>query len=104
MNEARKTIYKQLGPDVFPGERAGIRVYLKNVPGWLRKGYRKALKRYSRCAPWKLTNAFQEIEEKADKFLKWDESDYSPLVVSFDSKKTCQLTIYLEEPEYPEED
>lgn len=38
--------------------------------GWFRKGYRKACKRYRGIPAWKVCQAFNNIEQEADQFLK----------------------------------
>lgn len=48
---------------------ANVADYLQKVPGWLRIGYRKAKKRYSKVSPWDLCSLFKKVEEDADKYI-----------------------------------
>lgn len=100
IDEARKNIKDQLDGWDLAMPKSKINAYLKNVPGWIRRGYRSALKRYKHCGSHKLTEVFNTIEQKANKYLSHCEG-YETLVITFNPKKACQLRIYMDE-DYPD--
>jgi hypothetical protein len=77
----------------------GLKDYQEKVPGWLRRGYRKAQKRYEKkTSPSDLSYIFHLIEQGADRLLKDDMSRYCHLVVQVQLGRSNAL-VYLEEDE-----
>lgn len=76
LKEARKESYER--------NDGKIPMYLhkseeKKIYGWMRKGYRKAVRRYKGMKSWHVCHVFMLIEEAVDKFLKHCE-DYGQKV------------------------
>jgi len=86
--------------------RANTKDYLKKVPGWLRIGYRKAKRRYSKVAPWDLCTIFSKIEKDSDKYIDMAE-DGDLFVVQLDTNRlecTTRLESKYDSMEWEDED
>lgn len=71
IDSAVKYVREEIEYDTcFERERARATAYLDAIPGWLRKGYRYARRRYARCSAGELTHMFHTIQEEADRMLK----------------------------------
>lgn len=68
-----------------------VKDYLRKVPGWVRRGYRRAARKYHHTNPWALSNMFELIEKKSDSFLSTsEEGDF--LFVQLDIKNhDCRI-------------
>ncbi len=65
----RELEYMHLEPD----ELASVRRCYPDIRGWMRVGYRKALKRYKGLYKNDIQRLFREIEQEADRRLKYAE-------------------------------
>lgn len=79
-----------------------VNSFIANIPGWLRRGYRMARRRYKSLRPYHLSETFAEIAEAADKHLK-NAEEFEILVVLFDEKKG-DAKVFLEEFEFSEDE
>jgi hypothetical protein len=73
-----------------------VEEFLSRAVGWIRRGYRMALKRYHGIPVCNLAYLYAQIEEKADRLLKDDMAQYCEMVIRLDPRK-CNVQVYLDE-------
>lgn len=66
--------------------------FVPKVRGWLRVGYRRAVRRW-RLESWQICSVFNRISEKADKYLKIAE-DGDEIKVSVDMRNQCATVTH----------
>lgn len=61
---------KELLSDWEDVDASGVESWVSAARGWLRRGYRRAARRYKATDPYTLVSMFRYIEERANAFLK----------------------------------
>jgi hypothetical protein len=100
VSEVKKLMHSEFDrfSDVPPAFREAIE--FTKMKRWLRKGYHRAVKQYAALQPYQVCNLFEEIEKKADHFLKHAEPYGAQCKITVDlEKRTITLQeIYPEDP------